>query len=993
MSSTGSHIGKGGQFRNNAHSSHVMGMAPGNGVAPQQQGFVQRPIQSRGLSVAGLQQPPYSDQLFPGMHTSAEEVSPVSLSFGDLAVNTQNRVPSSSAPYSNPAFPPNFNHQPGIPILNPLGHGGAHNLTRPSGMRPALFPMPSGPLSMPQAMVNGPNSGMMNPHMMMLPGMSPPFYLPQQPLGNIQQPENADVLSHMHRKKNVLKFFPADDSQPTESTADAQSLSASAPAPAPAVAPPADALPSVAKTDDPSPRTATSVHSSGGSPRAVAPNASAVSFAGNHPQHHAVVPASDHSSAPNESAASASRADDTKTPSAGVASASQHSSKHPHSQNTSRTSMHLLGTAISPSAPAPQLRPTPSAAAHRVPSTAASSANSQATSLAGAGRTVYTRELLLDLQKKPHAVSAQILDRINKLNLGLNCAPSAGGGVQGGRASNQPPPFPQQVGRRLPMGNKVGGAPSVSSSRVPQQKHCISENSFVAQMQKMSADGVEKKKKNIQLILNQLTSENFEKLCEKLYKEIDSVEVLEIVQTKIYDKAVLDQQQNPAPGQPTFVELYARVCLIIVQDNQRSNPATGEPGKLFFHPDQPSEEAKGGQFRRSLLNRCQEEFERPSHGRSEGWQQLSEVDRYNQQMKEKRRTLGNVDFVGQLFLHGLLAEKTLHHCFKLLLEKHYQIFDFFNQPGSPQPQDSDFDQLESFCKLLTTVGRTVDRPQAKQFMDSYFSYLQQIMGQPTIIPRMKFHIEQIVELRRCGWDQASMRENRSMPSSTSKVPKASVTLLLKPMPGNGTAKPAPVLVQPKPAPTTAPTGGKPSSASKQPQSSKVVNASSRPISGNSNGFHSSSVPTAPKADLMSITLAHLLEHRDTPDTIDAQHVRSLESMLAEWKCNHIHSEVADCLCELNQPYTHALFVHDIVTQCCDGGPSFFIKCAELLETLSRKPNCLNQDKLEEALRLLGSTEFEKDMSLDVPGYLDFFALIVARGLFFKSILQISFFRF
>ena len=90
-------------------------------------------------------------------------------------------------------------------------------------------------------------------------------------------------------------------------------------------------------------------------------------------------------------------------------------------------------------------------------------------------------------------------------------------------------------------------------------------------MQKMSDDVAERKKKNIQLILNQLTAENFLELCEKLYLEIDSIEALEIVQTKIYDKAVLDQLQNPAPGQPTFVELYARVCLLIVQDNQRQS--------------------------------------------------------------------------------------------------------------------------------------------------------------------------------------------------------------------------------------------------------------------------------------------------------------------------------------------------------------------------------------------------------------------------------------
>ena len=135
----------------------------------------------------------------------------------------------------------------------------------------------------------------------------------------------------------------------------------------------------------------------------------------------------------------------------------------------------------------------------------------------------------------------------------------------------------------------------------------------------MSDDVAEREKKNIQLNLNQLTAENCEKLCDELFKEIDSLEVLEIVQTKIYDKAVLDQQQNPAPGQPAFVELYARVCCIIVQEIQRIHPVTCDPGKLFFvTTDQQPEEAKDGQFHRSLLNRCQEEFERAPHDRCEG---------------------------------------------------------------------------------------------------------------------------------------------------------------------------------------------------------------------------------------------------------------------------------------------------------------------------------------------------------------------------------------
>lgn len=42
-------------------------------------------------------------------------------------------------------------------------------------------------------------------------------------------------------------------------------------------------------------------------------------------------------------------------------------------------------------------------------------------------------------------------------------------------------------------------------------------------MQKMSDDVAERKKKNIRLILNQLTAEKFEELCDELFKALDSL--------------------------------------------------------------------------------------------------------------------------------------------------------------------------------------------------------------------------------------------------------------------------------------------------------------------------------------------------------------------------------------------------------------------------------------------------------------------------------------
>jgi hypothetical protein len=166
----------------------------------------------------------------------------------------------------------------------------------------------------------------------------------------------------------------------------------------------------------------------------------------------------------------------------------------------------------------------------------------------------------------------------------------------------------------------------------------------------------------------------------------------------------------------------------------------------------------------------------------------------------------------------------------------------------------------------------------------------------------------------------------------------------------------------------------PSSSVSKQLLSKPANGK-MPSTGSAN--HASATPTVkPKADLMLLPLVHFL---DDPDSIDAHHLRSLESMLEEWKCNHLHSEVADCLCDLNQPYTHAFFVHNVVTQCCDRGAHFVSKCSELLETLCRKPNCLNEAKLVEALTHLTSTEIANDMSLDCPSYKQYMTEILARG--------------
>jgi hypothetical protein len=149
--------------------------------------------------------------------------NPVSLSFDD-----PNRAPSTSAPcpYPYPALPPNVQQHPSITVLSPHNHvgPGAYGMTPPPLVQPAPFTMPSMPLGTPQAMAGGGPPGMMPPHQSMVPGMPPlgQYSMPQPPPGSVRSPipneiPSENVLRHLNRKKNLLKFFPGDDSQQAHS--------------------------------------------------------------------------------------------------------------------------------------------------------------------------------------------------------------------------------------------------------------------------------------------------------------------------------------------------------------------------------------------------------------------------------------------------------------------------------------------------------------------------------------------------------------------------------------------------------------------------------------------------------------------------------------------------------------------------------------------------------------------------------------------------------
>lgn len=76
-------------------------------------------------------------------------------------------------------------------------------------------------------------------------------------------------------------------------------------------------------------------------------------------------------------------------------------------------------------------------------------------------------------------------------------------------------------------------------------------------------------------------------------------------------------------------------------------------------------------------------------------QRLAERRAAEEELKARRRMLGNIQFIGHLYRYSMLTEGIMHSCIKRLLASE----------GNPKMED-----IECLCKLLTTVGQQLENP-------------------------------------------------------------------------------------------------------------------------------------------------------------------------------------------------------------------------------------------------------------------------------------------
>ena len=210
-------------------------------------------------------------------------------------------------------------------------------------------------------------------------------------------------------------------------------------------------------------------------------------------------------------------------------------------------------------------------------------------------------------------------------------------------------------------------------------------------------------------ILNKLVPEVMDKLTAQL-KELNlTLDLLETVAEKIFDKAL---------SEPKYCNMYSELCFSLSKDG-----TTQEYQK---------------KFRTILLGLCQREFEnRKNHVFSD-----DPAIREEESYKMRMRMRGNMDFVGSLYKRqGLLPEKVVKMCFLNLLT---------NPPDSTN--------LEAFCKLMTSAGAKFDTPKNEQTMLDIFKRLDDLAFCNDLEPRIRFMIRDVMDLRKNKWEHRRKRE-------------------------------------------------------------------------------------------------------------------------------------------------------------------------------------------------------------------------------------------
>ncbi|XP_039278675.1 eukaryotic translation initiation factor 4 gamma 1-like [Nilaparvata lugens] len=394
------------------------------------------------------------------------------------------------------------------------------------------------------------------------------------------------------------------------------------------------------------------------------------------------------------------------------------------------------------------------------------------------GKKKYDREFLMGLQNDPQATRKP--DNLPNIDI-VQLEPAA---ANRNKFTNQISYAAQQPGRgghdftpnffnksssmrgsvpkrNSQQGNKGGGGGGpkgpvktvhVSTSLREDKRLKDSENAWKPTRLKEAKDMNEDEKKTQELykkarsILNKLTPQKFDTLVSQVkILPIDTPERLEGVINLVFDKAI---------AEPGYSKAYAKMCKLV--SNMEVKDLPNEKN------EKNGENEKKVVFRKSLIMRCQLEFESNKKAELDSAKRLKEIDECSdiekkrelqlsyeeEERRIRKKSVGNVRFIGELYILDMLTAPIMHRCINDLLRQHEE------------------EPLECLCKLLTTIGKKLENATNKinetvrekknelPSLDTYFATMKELSQKrenSKLSSRVRFMLQDVIDLKQNKW--------------------------------------------------------------------------------------------------------------------------------------------------------------------------------------------------------------------------------------------------
>jgi len=355
---------------------------------------------------------------------------------------------------------------------------------------------------------------------------------------------------------------------------------------------------------------------------------------------------------------------------------------------------------------------------------------------------MYDRDILLLLQK--HPLSLQKPDKLPELEIVLDVplrssssAPLLGDKPHGVSIANsfaRPGGMPTRRDSRRKEPKKV-----ISISREP-VKLRTSDNAYKPgkENKPKDNDALEVLGKKVRAILNKLTPQKFQTLVVQFKEiEINTEERLALAIELIFEKAV---------EEPAYSTAYASLC------KELSLKRVTKEG---------SDEVVD--FRSLLLEQCRNEFQRDYISEAERKKYAEDMKNAETEdekrkvkaefelleSKMRKRSLGNMRFIGELYLQQLTRQQIIHQ-------------NIISRLLSTIEEES----LECLCRFLTTCGAKLQADQLnipenmrEQFsFDRYFTRIKSIIDEKKTSSRVRFMLQDLTELRANKWVNKRRKE-------------------------------------------------------------------------------------------------------------------------------------------------------------------------------------------------------------------------------------------